>query len=355
MEKRILIITGIVGLVISIPFILSPFLEYPPPEVPTKPEEPQPTDEPEDTEPTVGYAIIKGKVTDAETGEPIASVTITADTEYETTTGSKEGKYWGIYYLKVELGSYLVKASKLGYSTESDFVHAYEEKVYECNFVLTPEGFILVIETVDEKGNRVNGEIFLNGKSVGKGYVELSVKTNEVYTVSYGDLTGYVTPETENFYIPAGTTRYEVKGVYLSVKRPADHIKLTVYVKVYSLTLKTEFALEGATVTIPALELEAITDDNGMVFFWIPKNYGDVTIKAYHEAYGETSKKVTIGAEDIETKIRFYTGGLIIYPMPLHMIPLSLAPAISPIGHVFIGIFIATVSIVLIWAGMKKE
>jgi len=345
-----LVIIGIAGLVISIPFILSPFLEEPllPP---VEPEEPTPTDEPTDTEPTLGYAIIRGAVTDAETGKPISAVTVRADTEYETTTGSEESDYFGVYYLKVPLGTYTVEASKLGYLTETSTVYAPEEKTYELDFTLTLEKCKLVIETIDQAGKGLDGDIFLDGQLVGKGYVELSKRTNTVLKASFGHIEGYVTPEEETFYIAPGTTVYEVKGIYLPLTRPPENVKLTVYVKVHSTTLKTEFPLEDAEVKV--LGMVADTDSNGMAFFWVPANYGELRIEVCHEDYGSTAGKATIGEEDVETTIRFLTGGLIITPRPLHTLPFSTAPRATRIDHLTIGALINMVSIALILIGVR--
>lgn len=96
-------------------------------------------------------SIIHGRVTDAETGEPIGNANITAkrinsvDSEIYTTLSGRGG----FYELKVLSGDYLMSASKDGYREESKEISIEPEETIEVNFTLKPmETVVLILDAL---------------------------------------------------------------------------------------------------------------------------------------------------------------------------------------------------------------
>jgi hypothetical protein len=83
-------------------------------------------------------------------------------------------------------------------------------------YIADPNGFLSVTT------NPVSGNILLNGYYQGTGSWSYSVGTERSITISFGDVSGYITPSSQTVYVNAGQTTY-VTGTYIPVQtaRPA--------------------------------------------------------------------------------------------------------------------------------------
>lgn len=76
----------------------------------------------------------------------------------------------------------------------------------------TPAMGTLIITTVDQEGNAVDGEIFIDGESTGFGSYSNTMSTG-TYVIAFGDLPGYIQPNDQTVTVEAGQTT-TVEGVY---------------------------------------------------------------------------------------------------------------------------------------------
>lgn len=154
------------------------------------------------------------------TEAPPETGTLTIYTEHVKGEVFVDGESWGIspQTRELETGLYDVSFGEVSGYVTPDPVEA-EVKVNETTNVLgtyteiPPDMGILNVDT-----KPVKGEVFVNGTSWGTAPKSQVVAVGS-YTVSFGEVAGYVTPESINAVVKSGLTT-NVLGTYTAEKQP---------------------------------------------------------------------------------------------------------------------------------------
>lgn len=118
----------------------------------------------------------------------------------------------------------------------------------------------LSIDTQDDASNPVSGQIYVNGSLQGSGSWSGILDVGS-YTVSFGPVTGYVTPSSQIANISSGV-QTNVRGIYVPIAAQTYDVTVTV--------TREGVPVQGAFVSIltgPSGGPDTITDANGQAVF----------------------------------------------------------------------------------------
>ena len=164
------------------------------------------------------------------------------------------------------------------------------------------------IITVDEQGKQVNGEIYVDGAFKGRGQVSVELGIGE-HTITYGDVSGYVTPQPTKIVIQGGEN-LNIRAVYRLAT--SDTTTLTVKVKVCHQVLG--FCVDSPNQLVILSDGQtASTDDMGEASFTVNTNTR-YTVTVRHTDYGEQTKQVDVGTAPTTVEFTFTATRLSIIP-----------------------------------------
>jgi uncharacterized protein (TIGR02145 family) len=173
---------------------------------------------------------IKGKVTDAETNEPIFQAKIKLDTPNDTTSTGIDGTY---SLESITAGTHEIQASKNSYATNNETVRVYSVKSVEINFSLTKVPIINVSNNLLDFGIDSTSLKF-NISKAGSGTLAYNISTSQSWLTTSSPA-GYITEETDTITVTVNINRTDlVKRKYKETIIVSDigetqQVKIDVY------------------------------------------------------------------------------------------------------------------------------
>jgi hypothetical protein len=250
-------------------------------------------------EPRVATVFIRA--VDSETNQPIENVRVSWQTNLgfidrptTSTTTDSNGIARCIFYSfdkgKAQIRARLEKEGYLPTETQA-----------EVEVVQTATKLVVVNQPSV-------GEIFLNGRKVGEGSVEMMISTPGIYILSWGDVEGYIAPEPVKLYINPNYSvePLKIEGLY---QRPGE--RDYIYLRVF--TCITFDDMTGVPNPVPECPVmlsdgqQAVTDQSGIAVFKVKANSGPLKITAKHPKLYEyyQTAEVEVKERDIHVNLDF--------------------------------------------------
>jgi len=201
------------------------------------------------------------------------------------------------HYYSFKLGRDIikVKARKEGYEP------AEAEAQVEVIENATP---LKVVNTIN------SGYIFLNGEKIGEGKASVLILNPGIYTISWGDVDGYRTPNPIRIYINPNFSVEPViiEGHYVQLNEKREYINLTVFV---CITLDDTSGVPNPVSDAQVMLSDGqvgVTDRGGFARFKVKSGLGPLKIKAKHPNLYECYQEAEVNVEDKDLHVNLDFG-----------------------------------------------